>query len=270
MENTLLSKLLIPQHQSVLISNMTNSTDFLVAEYVRRKSSNSKYSERAFAKAVGLSPGFLKLLFQGKKQLSFSRANEVAHNLKWTESQKAKFLGSLQKESVKKAKTLKGKFLLSEIDFFEISDWFHFAIIELIKSQGSTATLQEICQRLAISKTEGAFALKHLTHLGMLEAVEKDHYRVPENYEVPSATSQGIRKYHRQMLQKAIDAIEEQNTDRRDLRGLTLAFSPARLHEAKADIQNFVAQFEKKYGKGSRTSVYQLSTALFRLDKGES
>lgn len=249
---------------------MTSSIDFLMAEYIRRKNDNSRYSERAFAQALGLSPGFLKLLFQGKKQLSLARAQEITLRLQWTEAQRVAFLNSIQIASAKKAKTLKGKFLLNELDFFEVSDWFHFAIIELIKSKNGECTIQEICRRLEISKTEATFALKHLKRLKMIEGVKKDSYQVPESYEVPSITSEGIRKYHKQMLQRAKDAVEEQNLDERDLRGLTIAFDKARVHEAKKDIQKFVAQFEKKYGKDSRNSVYQLSLAFFRLDKGES
>jgi uncharacterized protein (TIGR02147 family) len=248
---------------------MISSVDFLMAEYIRRKNDNSRYSERAFAQALGLSPGFLKLLFQGKKQLSFDRAKEITLRLQWTEAQRAKFLNSIQTDSAKKAKILKGKFLLSELDFFEISDWFHFAIVELIKSKNGQSSLDEICQRLKISKTEATFALKHLKRLNMVEEVAKSTFQVPESYEVPSTTSAGIRKYHKQMLEKAKEAVEEQTVQERDLRGLTLAFDKSRVQEAKEDIQKFVAQFEKKYGKGPRDSVYQLSLALFRLDKGD-
>jgi len=248
---------------------MFNSVDFLMAEYVLRKNDNDRYSERAFARDLGLSPGFLKLLFQGKKQLSLARAQEVTQRLQWTEAQRVKFLKSMQSESAKKAKSLKGKFLLSDLDFFEISDWFHFAIIELIKAKDGQCSLEVICQRLEISKTEATFALKHLKRLNMVEEIKKGSYRVPDSYEVPSITSEGIRKYHKQMLERAKKAVEEQTMDERDLRSLTLAFDKARVQEAKDDIQKFVAQFEKKYGKGSRNSVYQMSLALFRLDKGD-
>lgn len=242
---------------------------FLMAEYVRRKSDNSRYSERAFAQALGLSPGFLKLLFQGKKKLSLTRAQEITLRLPWTESQRAKFLKAVQAQSANKAKALKGKFLVNDVDFFEISDWFHFAIIELIKARNGQCNLEEVCKFLAISKTEAAFALKHLKRLNLIEEVARASYRVPESYEVPSTTSAGIRKHHKQMFQRAKEAIDEQIVTERELRGLTIAFNKSRMQEAAEDIQKFVAQFEKKYGSGTRDSVYQLSLAFFRLDKGE-
>lgn len=209
------------------------------------------------------------MLFQGKKQISHTRAREVSHRLQWTEEQRAKFLSSLQADSAKKSKTLKGKFLLSDGDFFEISDWFHFAIIELIKAKEGQCTLEGICNYLKISKTEAAFALKHLTRLNLIEEIKKGTFRVLESYEVPSISSSGIRKYHQQMLQRAQEAVEMQTMSERDLRGLTIAFDKACLPEAKKDIQKFVGQFEKKYGRGSKNSVYQLSLAFFRLDKGD-
>jgi uncharacterized protein (TIGR02147 family) len=248
---------------------MTSATDFLMAEYVRRKNSNNRYSERSFAQALGLSPGFLKLLFQGKKQISLERARQVSYRLQWTEEQRAKFLNSLQADSAKKSKTLKGKFLLSDADFFEISDWFHFAVIELIKARNGRCTLDGICKYLQISKTEAAFALTHLMRLNLIEEFKKDTFQVLESYEVPSISSSGIRKYHQQILQRAKDAVEMQSMAERDLRGLTIAFDKDRLTEAKKDIQKFTAQFEKKYGSGSKNSVYQLSLAFFRLDTGD-
>lgn len=248
---------------------MTSSNDFLISEYIRRKSDNNRYSERAFAKSLGLSPGFLKLFFQGKKHLSFMRAREIAFRFQWTEAQRLRFLNSILIESTKKANTLKGKLLLNDLNFFEISDWFHFAIIELIKANDGETSIDEICRRLLISKVEATFALKHLKHLDLVKEITKNNFSVPDAYEMPSSSSEGIRKYHKQMLQYAKDSVEDQDVLERDLRGLTIAFDKSRIQEAKKDIQKFVAQFEKKYGKGSRNSVYQLSLAFFRLDKGK-
>jgi uncharacterized protein (TIGR02147 family) len=241
--------------------------DLMIAEYIQRKNHNSRYSERAFAQAVGLSPGFLKLLFQGKKQLGLPRAKEIAGRLNWNQSKKIEFLKSVQATSSAKSKILSGKFILSDKDFFEISDWFHFAIIEYIKVKNGSVSLGQICSALVLTKTEASFALKHLVRMEMIQEVGHLKYSARTNYEVPSISSEGIRKYHRQMLSRAISAIDAQDMDRRDLRGLTLAFDSRRMEEAKKDIQKFSAMFEKKYGGGINDSVYQLSLALFRLDK---
>ncbi len=243
--------------------------DLLILEHIRRKNINARYSERAFAKSLGLSPGFLKLLFQGKKNISQSRAKIVADRLNWTQSQKSTFLKSVPASS-KVEKMLKNKFVLSDTDFFEVSDWFHFAIIELIKVKKGKVTTDQICKEFNISRTEADFALKHLVRLEILKTKDSKIYSAPDKYEIPSVSSSGIRKYHKQMLNRAIEAIEDQPMEQRDLRGLTLAFDQKQISEAQKEIQKFVTHFEKKFVPQAANSVYQLSLAFFKLNNGDN
>jgi hypothetical protein len=91
-----------------------------------------------------------------------------------------------------------------------------------------------------------------------------------EQYAVPSLSSSGIRKFHRQMLEKAIAAVEDQSTEERQLRGLTLAFDSKRIDEAAQMIKGFMTRFERRFAAGSPDRVYQMSLAFFSLDKGGS
>src|SRR5688572_11978959 len=107
-------------------SGNASYVDFMKAEIMSRKARNPGYSERAFARAAGLSPGFMKLVFQRKKNLSLRRAGEVASRLSWNELRRKSFL-----ESVRSGKTgapaSAGIRAVSIDDFIEISDWYHFA-----------------------------------------------------------------------------------------------------------------------------------------------
>lgn len=241
--------------------------DLLVAEYISRKAVNSRYSERAFASAVGLSPGFLKLLFQGKKKLSVARAQEVASRLNFREPKRSKFLKSVRGAADKASSHLSGKNLLQENEFTEISDWFCFAIVELVKVKRGNISMEQVVDELGISKTEVVFAFNQLMKIGILKEDSRGHYCVPDSYEMPSISSEGIRRFHRQMLLMAHASVSSQTPEERDLRGLTLAFEKSRLDEARKDIQKFVTAFEKKFGQGEVDSVYQLSLSMFRLDK---
>ena len=243
--------------------------DLLFTEYLDRKLINGRYSERAFAQALGLSPGFLKLLFQGKKHLSFERSKEIAGKLRWTEQKKQVFLKRVQEASLKNQKSLLGKVVVDQESFVEIADWFHFAIIELIKVKNGSVTIEQICKRLKLSKTEASFAIKHLLRVGMVKQLNASKFNSPNDYEIPSISHSGIRKYHHQMLTLASRSIEDQGMEKRNLRGLTLAFDSERIEEAKNEIQKFTSSFEKKFSAGKLDSVYQLSLAFFRLDEGE-
>ncbi len=246
---------------------MQTSSEWLVDEFVSRKRKNFRYSERAFAKSVGLSPGFLKLLFQGKRALSMTKAKEVANRLGWSELESKVFLSSLQQEKDRK----KNKELTDTASvekFFEISDWHHFAIVEIVKTKKET-TAKEIAKRLGISSTEVIFSLRVLAKHGLIKLVNGNPEAV-QNYIVPAISSSAIRKFHAQMLSKAITALEGQSIEEREMRSLTLAFDKKRKAEAAQMLKEFMQRFEKRFGSGKTNCVYQLSLAFFSLETGES
>ncbi|MGZ6478240.1 MAG: DUF4423 domain-containing protein, partial [Bdellovibrionales bacterium] len=79
-----------------------------------------------------------------------------------------------------------------------------------------------------------------------------------------------IRKYHRQMLTKAIEAIDQQDVREREFQGVTVAIDHRQLPEAKAALEKFVMRFNQRFSKSPKaTAVYQMSLAFFRLDKVE-
>ncbi len=241
--------------------------DLVISEYVRRKNSNLHYSERAFARDLGVSAGFLKLLFQRKKQLGFERAKDIALRLNWAASDQSRFLESVKNASKKYSQLLSGKYVLNNDEFIDISHWFFFAILEFFKVKGGTARLKQISLAFGLSTAEASFALQHLLKLGILRKKSASLYTVPLEYEIPSISSEGIKNFHRQMLDKAKLAIDEQALLQREFRGLTLAFDRSRIDEAKNEIQKFVSKFEKKFCDQKIDSVYQISVSFFRLDK---
>ncbi len=246
---------------------MNEYIDLLTEELVQRKQNNHRYSERAFAKYLGLSPGFLKLLFQRKKQLSLIRAQEIANRLNWSRAKTKSFLESVSSQSRKNKNRLKDKFLLQSENFLEISDWFYFAIVEYLKLKKGQCTDLEIAKAFDLSTAEVRYALRRLEK-AMLIHQENDGFRIVENYEVPSISSDGIKKFHHQMQKLSQDAIYQQPIDMRDLRALTLSFDSKKFQQAQIDIQKFVSNFEKKYGGKDPDTIYQLNLSFFQLNKG--
>ncbi|MGZ3723708.1 MAG: DUF4423 domain-containing protein, partial [Bdellovibrionales bacterium] len=158
--------------------------EFLQEELLNRKVRNPVYSERAFARALGLSPGFMKLLFQRKKNLSAARASEVALRLSWSELKKKSFL---QLVLADKGKTLPSSQtrLISLDHFVEISDWYHFAILELIRVFPRETDTRKFARRLGITSAEANFAFGILQRKGMVK-LTRQGFRSPKIYAVPS------------------------------------------------------------------------------------
>lgn len=240
---------------------MQCNLNLLIQEFVERKTNNPRYSERAFAKSIGVSPGFLKLFFQGKRFLSAKRAKIIADRLGWSEVEADELISAVVK---KKNPTITS---LPSERFAEISDWYHFAIIEILKVK-KNLTPDQIAKYLNISPTEVNFSLSLLCKYGLVNLVD-GKYLPEQNYIVPAASSSAIRKFHRQCLEKAIEAVDAQSKEERELRSLTLAFDSSRKEEASAYIKNFVSKFEAKFGSGNLDKVYQLTLAFYGLDRGK-
>jgi predicted transcriptional regulator len=238
------------------------SADKLVGEYLARKSRNERYSERAFAKAVGLSPGFLKLYFQGKRGLSLAKAKEVCDRLGWSDQEAGNFLNSIECDR----RARKGGDPGYKVEsFFEISDWYHFAIVEILKTKKNISA-EEIARRFGLSVMEVEFSLRALLRAGLV-AKKKSGYVAVDDYIVPAISSSAIRKFHTQMLGKAQHAIAEQPMEAREMRSLTFAFDPAEKAAAAAMIKEFMQKFEKKFSGRKSKKVYQLSLAFFNLER---
>jgi uncharacterized protein (TIGR02147 family) len=253
-------------------------------ELLERVKRNPRYSARAFSRDLGISPAYLSLLLSGRRGLNEERAFLIAERLNWRGVRKRHFTTLVRSEAAKAPGAREA--ILSElesarlkapgfsdvaIDLYRlVSDWYHFAIVELTELPGFCADPARIASRLGISKTEASEAVSRLLQVGLLvaegSALKKGH----ANYSTRDVPSEAIRKAHRKLLKKAEIAIETQDREERDFSGITMAIDVKKIPEAKARIRAFRREImdllESSPGKNA---VYQLSVQLFRLDRGK-
>ncbi|KYG63655.1 hypothetical protein AZI86_12555 [Bdellovibrio bacteriovorus] len=245
---------------------MISYIDILKFEYGSRKRQNRAYSERAFARDLGVSASFLKALFQEKKHLSEARAKLVAKKLKISQNEQQEFLRVFYRTVASASKKKEGKAILKKDDISALSEWCCFVIVELVKiKQGVTS--QEISAVIGISPLKTKNTLKLLVEKNMLVVKEGRFFSHLGAYEVPSMPSEAIRGYHRQMLTLAIKSLEAQTFENRDFRGLTLAIEKSRIGEAKKFLDKCVSEFERRFSAKEADAIYQLHTSFFKLNK---
>lgn len=252
---------------------------FLGEELVRRIRTNPRYSQRAFARHLGLSPGELSEILRGRRKLSLKATFKVGKALGLSPAE-VRHLGFLvqrergreiEKISNGETSELLGSALsrsVLSLDLFHvISDWFCFAILNLADCEGFRWEEKWISGRLGISIAETRVGIERLERVGLIERrngkriVCKDYLLSPEG--VPS---EAIRNYHRQMLERAIHSLDQQSVEEREIAGIDFAVNPAFLPAMKKDISDFLDEMVAKYARGrSRTEVYHCETALFRL-----
>lgn len=267
-----------------MLLSMSSAQQFLAQEYSRRRQVNPRYSQRAFARQIGLSPGELSEVLSGKRGLSLKSALRIskAMGLTATETKHLIHLAQLQKTRTMGASDLLEpssqpleSLQLSQDAFFVVSAWYCFAILNLVDCEGFRWDPQWIARRLGITKTEVQSAIDRMERVGVIQSTQgqrPEQRKVAKDYIslLGGVPSESVRDYHRQMLEMAKQALEFQALEERDISGVGFAVDPRFLPSIKKDIQDFQDQLVAKYARGKKRQVYQLEMALFRLTKGEA
>jgi uncharacterized protein (TIGR02147 family) len=260
--------------------NETNYQEFLKNELDSRKTANSSYSLRAFARDLELTPPVLSSILNGKKGISTERAKKIAQKLKLNKNQFEWFVasaGSLHARSQKVRSTFKEKMSLCEkpnefnelsLDYFKvIADWYHFAILELTYLENFQADFEWIAEKLGISTKEVSDAVARLLKLDLLEIkngrwIDTFKFLVTPN-DVPSLS---LKKYHSQLIQKSQKALFDQDVEKREYGSHVVSIDSDKLPELKKYIREFRNNFEKLVNSSKKKNdVYCLSLQFFSL-----
>ena len=255
--------------------------DILNEEFQRRVGVNHRYSLRAFARDVDVSPAFLSQIIGGKRRLSEDRAEQIADKLSLNRKRRESFLKFVRAELTSipstRARLLKearrtssdqSKFQSVSMNHFRmLSDWYHFSILELTRIKMPVFNAATIALKLGISETAAGLAIERLKNLKLLQATPAGFKKTVANYTTGNIPSVAIRNFHRQMLKKAIFSIEAQDPIDRDISGITMAIDPAMLPKAKQMIAEFRRELMTALESSeSPTAIYHFSSQLFRLD----
>jgi uncharacterized protein (TIGR02147 family) len=124
-----------------------------------------------------------------------------------------------------------------------------------------------MAERLGLSATEVRAAVERLIRLGLLtrrggKLVSSG--RCTTTQDVPSAA---LKRFHRQGLERAIDALEGVEIEDRDITSITMAVDHRKVPAAKAQIRKFRRQLAKSLESGERDEVYQLSIQLVPITR---
>lgn len=245
---------------------------WLVAEFKRRKANNQLYSLRAFAKTLDLPPGRLSEIFAGKRGITEALANRIADRMGLSPNQRKVLYPQPKKpkELELPAKDPAEYELLSEDEFETISDWYNFAFLNLIETEGFRSNISWIAKRLGISSAEVRDMLSRMHRLGLIEIKGKVIRKTQKDFrtttDVPSAA---LRNFHNQALDQAKSALNEMAVEERDITSILFPADPDQLPEAKKLIQEFRYKMDRFFEKSRCTEVYRLNIQLLPVTKRE-
>lgn len=241
---------------------------------------NPHYSLRAFARDLQISPAQLSLILSGKKGLSSARAKHAAKALGFA-AREMQYFCTLVESAHGRSKAAKTgaqarlqQFAVPEeaqrlqLDAFRaVSDWYHFAILQLMKLSEWRDDPQWIATQLQINASEAAMALERLERLELIERKKGRYVVCADTVFAPDGIpSDAIKKFHKQVLEKAAAALLHQNLERRYFNTTFLPVAVADLPKARARIKEFHQNFTNEFSeKKELNRVYCLAVQLFDL-----
>lgn len=228
---------------------------------------------RAFARALGMSPALLSLILSGKQEVSRRNIEKMAAVLELGPRQtnalayqcRMKKLGSVLPGAVE----VHGETRSLEI-FTVLSEWYHFAILSLLELPAASKDPRWIARKLGIAASEAKLAFERMRSLGIIAERKGKWVQVADPIRIAddAVPSGAARKFQRQLLQKAIESLENDPPSRRDVTSMTFSMNPSDLPYAVEEITRFRRALTDTLDRNpKKTAVYSLTVQLFPMTK---
>lgn len=253
----------------------------LIREFGNAQARNPNFSQRAFAKRLGLSSGATSNLLNGKRKISKKMAEQLIERLALDPIEKESLLESFPpktkeshskeektgaKKLIKPVKRSKSEKKLSLDQFEIVANPLHFTLLSLLELKGLKPTLENLAQKLKKPIKEVQIALDRLERLDLIKRVGNKLIVTGEELASPDeVVSSAIKKHHVLSMEEAKESLLRDPLEKRDFTSQTLAISPDKLDEAKALIRNFGEQLAELLDEGEKEEVYKINVQFFPI-----
>ncbi len=248
---------------NVCESERINFRFWLQKQFTDRCKRNPRYSLRAFAKGLSLDASTLSQILSGKRVISKKVMQSLCDKLLATPKD-LKTFGLLKAEITDEA------FFQINLDIFSvISEWYHYAILELTYVSGFKSDAKWIAKKLSISVEEAKAATERLKRLGLL--LEENGSLIKSSKFLTNMsnlnTSAAHRELQKQVVEKALLAIDECPQEEKNITSMTMAIDVNNLPKAKEIIRKFRRDLCALLEDGEQTRVYNLAIQLYPISK---
>ena len=235
--------------------------------FSQRCQKNQSYSLRAFARSIDLEASTVSQILSGKRAPSRKALLDICEKL----SASPKDLMTIGILSGPGAE-MSDFYTLAADSFAVLADWYHFAILELTFVNGFKSDPRWIASELDVSVQEVKGAIDRLLRLGLLEMnggkLMKTHESVSNHVGLKSTSAH--KTLQKQVLSKALSAIDETGAEDKDITSITMAIDPKNIELAREAIKNFRRELCATLENGNQTRVYNLAIQLYPISKGNS
>lgn len=247
-------------------------------EFEGRIARNSRYSLRAFARSLGVSPAALSQIFNSKRIPSARHVDRILQSLGLPPDLQARFARSVAETQrdrgllrLSPAFRDSGTYEISHSDFESMASLLHYAVLELTEVEGFRPEPVWIARRLRVSHAQASLALERLFDRGLLVQRAGRIRKVSPRLTTASKnkTTPSLRSHQREVLTAAIGALDAEPIERRASHSLTFSANPERVAEIRDLLEKCLQQICKRMQRGRRTQIYQVILNLFPLTQPE-
>lgn len=258
---------------------------FLKDFFEFKKAESPAFSFRRFAQLAGFaSPNFLKLAYDGKRNLTLESVQKISNAFKLSRAE-AEFLTNLvffcqaksseeknkYYERMNRSKTYRDIKSLEKDQFDYYTHWYHIVIRELVETDDFREDYEWIAKRIepkiSAKQVEDAVAL--LLKLRLLSRDSTGRLKQSEaNISTgPEVRSLAVMNFHKRMLALANESLEKVASSDRDVSGATFAISESQMQELKKRVYHFRKSILTWLSSSPETKdhIYQLAIQIFPL-----
>jgi uncharacterized protein (TIGR02147 family) len=256
---------------------MSKMIDHIQNTFYERCRANEQYSLRAYARSLNVPVSSLSEIMNKKRPLSKNLSDKIGRALNMTTEQIDAFDAHENGNSKKAAQDkIDADYRQIAIDtFYIISEWYHYGILQLMRTKTFKNEPKWIAKRLSIEPRQAKMAIERLTRVGIIE-IKKDGTLTDVTMGKTSHlkfdfTNEQLKSFQVKALEKAIASIKTDPIQLRDNTTMTMAICKKALPFAKEEIKKFRRQLTKKLEEfDGADEVYQLSIGLNPLTKIDS
>lgn len=243
----------------------------LQEELVARTAKNPSFSARAFARQLGVEASSLSQILNGKRALTDKMCRRLAKKLEMAPDEMVSLMGTDQDPKQDQF----SKFTNLSVDHFKvIADWYHYAILELTALKHFKGDIKWIAKSLGISIHETKAAVERLQRLEYLE-ITKDGKWIDTLGDANNLgnefTAPAMRKMQKQILTKAITAMDDIPYEDRVQSSMTMPVSKKKMKLAKKKILNFIEELDHFLKTGEDCDeIYNMSFSLYPISNTQN
>jgi uncharacterized protein (TIGR02147 family) len=262
-----------------------NFRDYLRDYYAEKKMQHAFYSFRLFAQKAGFaSPNFLKLVIDGKRNMSKESAFRFSKALGHTRKEAEYFENlvffnqskTLEEKNAYLANIMKGRKncdpkKIEQSEFAYYSAWYIPIIRELVIAMDFYDDYKKLGRAVdpAISAAEAEKAVKLLLQLGYIRKNGGGHYEQSAVFLStggPVVRSLAVANFHKAMIERASESLERFPAKERDISCLTLGVSESTLPAIVSRIAEFRRELLEMAGSDPHIKkIIQVNFQLFPL-----